>query len=342
VRDQVKLSARGAAIRAVCGPERSEAATYQRTTEDKPTPMEAELSGRTVLVTGGAGFVGSHLVDALVEENDVRVLDDFSTGSRSNLPDEATMIEGDVRDADARRRATDGVDLIFHEAAVVSVERSVEAPGRSNEVNLDATLGLLERAREQDARFVLASSSAIYGPPTAVPIAEDEPKEPMSPYATQKLAADHYARQYHDLYGLETVALRYFNIYGPRQRAGDYSGVISAFLGQAREGEPITVEGDGEQTRDFVHVSDVVRANLLAATTDAVGEAFNVGTGTSVTIAELAREIRSLVDSDSDVVHVDPRPGDVEHSCADISRSKRRLGYEPTVSLRAGLETLTR
>ncbi|GKZ14590.1 NAD-dependent epimerase/dehydratase family protein [Haladaptatus sp. T7] len=295
---------------------------------------------KTVLVTGGAGFVGSHLVDALVQENDVRILDDLSTGKRSNVNEEATLIEGDIRDSETLDRATENVDLIFHEAGVVSVQQSVEEPMRANEVNLDATLALLERARDLDARVVLASSCAIYGQPTEVPISEDESFSPSSPYGLQKSALDHYARLYEELYGLETVALRYFNIYGPRQSSGDYSGVISIFKRQATNGDPITVDGDGEQTRDFVHVDDIVRANLLAATTEHVGEAYNIGTGDSVTIRELAETIRDVSASSSDIVHTDPRPGDIDESEADISKATEKLGYEPTIPLDEGLSSL--
>jgi len=301
---------------------------------------QPRVSGRTVLITGGAGFIGSHLADALVANNDVIVLDDLSSGSRENVPDEATFVEGDVRDEDVVADVTDGVDLIFHEAAVVSVEQSIDEPESCHDVNFDGTLRLLEAARRQDARLVFASSAAIYGDPTTLPITESEPADPRSPYGIDKCGADQYVRTYHDLYDLETVALRYFNVYGPRQTASDYSGVISIFREQAQAGDPITVDGDGTQTRDFVHVRDVVQANLRAATTEHVGAAYNVGTGEETSIRTLAETIRETVDTDSSIVHGEPRPGDIERSRADVTKARQRLGYEPDVSLADGLATL--
>lgn len=295
-------------------------------------------TGRTILITGGAGFIGSHLADALVADNDVRVLDNLTSGERANVPDDATLIEGDLRDDATLARATDDVDLIFHKAALVSVQGSVEAPLTSHEINVDATLEVLEAAREEDARVVLASSAAIYGHPERVPVREGDAKTPKSPYGLDKLSIDHYARQYHDLYGLETVALCYFNAYGPGQTAGDYSGVISIFCEQALCDEPITVHGDGDQTRDFVFVDDIVQANLEAATTDQVGTAYNVGTGTSVTVRDLAETIADVTDSGSEITHTGGRDGDIRHSEADITTARTALGYEPTVSLRDGLE----
>jgi UDP-glucose 4-epimerase len=293
---------------------------------------------QTVLVTGGAGFIGSHIARALVEDNDVRVLDNLSSGAREKIPEGATLLEGDLRDDETLARATDGVDLIFHEAALVSVQGSVEDPLTSHEINATATLKLLEAARDEDARVVLASSAAIYGHPESVPVEESDPKTPTSPYGVEKLALDHYARQYHELYGLDTVALRYFNVYGPGQTAGDYSGVISIFCDQALRDEPITVHGDGGQTRDFVFIDDVVQANLAAATTDRVGTAYNVGTGRTNTIGELAETIVSAVGSESEITYTDGRDGDIRHSEADISAIRSDLDYEPTVSLREGLE----
>jgi UDP-glucose 4-epimerase len=293
---------------------------------------------QTILITGGAGFIGSHLATELAEKNDVRVLDNLTSGEQSKVPENATLIEGDLRNEDTLKRATENIDLVFHEAALVSVQGSVEAPLTSHDINATATVELLEAARREDARVVLASSAAIYGHPEQVPIEESDPKTPASPYGIDKLAIDHYARRYHDLYGLETVALRYFNAYGPGQTAGDYSGVISIFCDQAINGEPITVHGDGGQTRDFVFIDDIVQANLKAATTDQVGTAYNVGTGQTVSVRELAETIVDVTDSESEITHTEGRDGDIRHSGADISAIQADLGYEPTVSLSDGLE----
>lgn len=295
---------------------------------------------QSILVTGGAGFIGSHLVETLAADNDVVVVDNLSGGRREWVDDRATLIEGDVRNEQTVARAVDGVDLIFHQAANVSVQRSVEAPVESHETNVDATLRLLEHARNEDARFVFASSAAIYGTPEAVPIDESDPKRPTSPYGAEKHAADQYCRLYHDLYDVETVALRYFNVYGPRQRGGQYSGVIDVFLDQADRGEDITVHGDGAQTRDFVHVDDVVAANCLAAVNGTPGEAYNVGTGDSISIRALAELVRETTETTSDIVHVDAREGDIEQSRPSIEKIQAELGFEPRRSLEAEVETL--
>jgi UDP-glucose 4-epimerase len=295
---------------------------------------------QSILVTGGAGFIGSHLVETLAADNDIVVVDNLSGGRREWVDDRATLIEGDVRNEQTVARAVDGVDLIFHQAANVSVQRSVEAPVESHETNVDATLRLLEHARNEDARFIFASSAAIYGTPEAVPIDESDPKRPTSPYGAEKHAADQYCRLYHDLYDVETVALRYFNVYGPRQRGGQYSGVIDVFLDQADRGENITVHGDGAQTRDFVHVDDVVAANCLAAVNGTPGEAYNVGTGDSISIRALAELVRETTETTSDIVHVDAREGDIEQSRPSIEKIQAELGFEPRRSLEAELETL--
>ena len=310
---------------------------------EQNTPLDPtsapRLVGKTVLVTGGAGFIGSAIVDALVADNEVRVLDNLSTGRRANVHNDAVFIEGDVRDRGTLTRAIAGVDVVFHEAAVVSVTASVDDPIGSNDVNLTAFLTLLELARVERARVVVASSSAIYGDPVRVPIAEGHPTDPRSPYGIQKLAVDHYARLYYDLYGLETVVLRYFNVYGPRQH-GPYSGVISSFVERGRAGDAVVIDGDGRQTRDFVHVDDVVRANLLAATTRHVGRAYNVGTGEAVTIEELAKSTVALTGGRSRIDYAPSRAGDVRASVADLTLARTEFGFEPSISLVDGLSEL--
>jgi len=301
-----------------------------------------ELEDRTVLVTGGAGFIGGRLVEALAEQDgtEVRLFDRSPRASAVGVGSDVSVFEGDVTDGTSLAAATEGVDVVFHEAAAVSVERTVEEPQRTHAVNASGTLAVLERAREEDARVVTASSAAVYGDPQTVPIAEDHPTEPRSPYGVQKLAADHYTRLYSDLYGLPTVSLRYFNVYGPGQDRSQHKGVIGHFVERAREGRPLVVYGDGSQTRDFVHVSDVVRANLLAARTDAVGEAVNVGTGTAVSVNRLASLVERIFDADAEVIRDDARPGDIDASVADVSRARERLGFEANVSLQDGLATM--
>lgn len=295
---------------------------------------------QSILVTGGAGFIGSHLAEKLVADNDVVVLDNLSSGRREWVDNRATLIEANIQDTQAVARAADGVDLIFHQAANVSVERSVDAPIESHETNVDATLRLLEHARKEDARFIYASSAAIYGTPESVPIDESDPKEPTSPYGLEKYTADEYCRLYHELYGVETVTLRYFNVYGPRQRGGQYSGVIDIFLDQARRGEEITVHGDGEQTRDFVHVEDVVAANCLAATHGTSGEAYNIGTSNSISVDNLAQLIVDTFKTSSSITYIDPREGDIQQSCSSIKKAHQDLGFNPNWSLDDGLKTL--
>ena len=297
-------------------------------------------SGERVLVTGGGGFIGGRLAAALVADNDVVVLDDFSTGDRARVPEAASLVDGDVRDRATVERTLADVDIVFHQAGLVSVEASTDDPVGSQSVNVAGTVQVLDAARKTDTRVVAASSAADYGRPEQVPIAEDDDLTPTSPYGVDKLALDHYVRLFGELYGLPTVALRYFNVYGPGQPDSGYSGVVSTFLAQASQGGPLTVHGDGTQTRDFVHVDDVVRANLLAAETAATGRAFNVGTGTETSVNELARTVVDVVDTDADIVSVEGRSGDIDRSVADLTAARTTLGYEPTVGLADGLETL--
>lgn len=298
------------------------------------------LDGQRVLVTGGAGFIGSHIVDRLAADNEVRVLDNFSSGNRDWVDTRATLFEGDIRNEDTVEDAVQNVDVIFHEAANISVEQSVETPLASQGINVGGTLNVLEAGRKEDATVVLASSAAIYGHPERVPISEQDSKQPSSPYGLEKLSLDHYAQLYHDLYGVETVALRYFNVYGPRHGGGAYSGVIDIFLNQAEKGGPITIEGDGAQTRDFVYVRDVVDANIQAVQEATRGEAFNIGTGEETTILELAETVQKLSPTNAEIERISPRIGDIEYSSARIEKAAENFGYQPAYDIQTGLEKL--
>jgi UDP-glucose 4-epimerase len=297
-------------------------------------------------VTGGAGFIGSHLVEGLVREGwSVRVLDDFSTGRESNLAGclrDVEIFEGDVCDVSLVERAASGVDVIFHEAAIASVVASIEEPERCHRVNLSGTLGLLEVARRQRVRrVVFAASAAAYGDQPVSPQVETMPASCLSPYALHKLACEQYLALYARLHGLQTVALRYFNVYGPRQDpTSDYAAAIPIFIEAALAEEPVHIFGDGEQTRDFVFVKDVVRANLLAATADAErasGQVINIGSGAFTSVNDLIETIGRCVGREVQTVFEAPRAGDVLHSRADIGRARETLGYSPGTSLEGGL-----
>jgi nucleoside-diphosphate-sugar epimerase len=300
--------------------------------------------GRRALVTGGAGFIGSHLVDGLLASGwRVRVLDDLSTGRERNLAqarDAIDWIRADLRDADAVAKAVEGVEIVFHQAAIPSVPRSLAEPLRTHAVNVDGTLLLLETARHAGVRRVVyAASSSAYGDTEELPKTETMAPNPMSPYALQKYCGEVYCRLYARLYGLETVALRYFNVFGPRQDpASQYAAVIPRFACAALAGEPAEIYGDGEQTRDFTFVADAVRANLLAAdAAEASGAVINVGGGRRTSLNELWRAVQEIAGARIPARHAPPRPGDVRDSLADLGRARKLLGYEPSVDLREGL-----
>jgi nucleoside-diphosphate-sugar epimerase len=299
---------------------------------------------RGALVTGGAGFIGSHLADRLLAEGwRVRLLDDFSSGREANvahLNGHAEVLRGDLRDRMLLARALAGIEVVFHQGAVPSVPRSVAEPERTNDVNVTGTLAVLEASRKAGVRrVVFASSSSAYGDTPVLPKVESMPPCPLSPYALQKYAGERYCQLFHRLYGLETVALRYFNVYGPRQNPkSEYAAVIPRFATACLAGESPLVFGDGEQTRDFTFVGDAVAANLLAADAQrAPGEVMNVAGGRRVSLNELLREIRSLTGARVEARYQPARPGDVRDSLADLSRARELLGYEPKVDLRAGL-----
>lgn len=297
------------------------------------------------LVTGGAGFIGSNIVDALVRKGErVRVFDDFSTGSRDNLAavsDRVEILEGDLRDMDAVRRAVAGVTYISHQAALRSVPRSVDDPLSTDEVNTHGTLQLLVAARAAKTvkRVVYASSSSVYGDSPTLPKVEDQTPSPISPYAVAKLAAEHYCRTFSHLYGLETVSLRYFNVFGPKQSPeSKYAAVVPLFIRAALRGEPIIIHGDGEQSRDFTYIDNVVQANLSACTVPNVGgEVFNIACNTRHSVLKIAQTVEQILGRKVIIEHTPPRSGDVRHTQASISKAERLLNYHPTVDFDEGM-----
>lgn len=298
----------------------------------------------TYLVTGGAGFIGSHLVERLVAlGHRVRVLDDLSEGRKENLAsvwDRIEFLEGDVRDPALVRRAVRDVEYILHQAALRSVPRSVEDPVTTTEVNVLGTVTLLEAAREAGVRrIVFASSSSVYGEALELPLRESQPPRPISPYAVSKLAGEHYCRVFTKLYGLETVSLRYFNVFGPRQDPrSEYAAVIARFILAALRGEPLEIHGDGHQSRDFTYVENVVDANLRAAVLPGLaGEVFNIGCGRRYSVLEVKAHLEQIFGRPLPARHTPPRPGDVRHTQADLSEAERKLGYRPQISFEEGL-----
>lgn len=298
------------------------------------------------LVTGGAGFIGSHLVRALLERGDrVVILDNFASGRRSNLDEltgEIELVEGDLRSYERVHAAMKGVELVFHEGALPSVPRSVQDPLTTNEVNVSGTLNVLLAARDEGVgRVVFASSSSVYGDADGFPRDETQRPQPLSPYGVAKLAAESYCRAFWQVYGLETVSLRYFNVFGPRQDpASQYAAVVPRFIARLLEGKPPVIYGDGTQSRDFTYVGNVVAGNLLAASApDVAGEVLNVATGGSLTVNELSAAIQETLGVDIEPVYEPARVGEIEHSAADISRARRLLGYEPQQSVEEGIAT---
>ena len=297
------------------------------------------------MVTGGAGFIGSHLVAALLRRGDeVRVLDNFSTGFRSNLAavdGEFETLEGDLRSYERVHAAVRGCDAVLHQGALPSVPRSVQDPLTSSEINIGGTLNVLLTARDEGVRrVVVASSSSVYGDTPGLPRVETMATSPLAPYAVAKLAAEQYALSFNRVYGLEAVALRYFNVFGPRQDPlSQYSAVIPKFIVALQHGQAPMIFGDGEQSRDFTFIDDVVQANLLAIDApEAAGRAFNVACGQQRSLNDLVRILNRLLGTDVEAVHGPPRPGDVVHSLADITLARRYLGYEPAVDFEDGLQ----
>jgi UDP-glucose 4-epimerase len=303
---------------------------------------------KRVLVTGGAGFIGSHVVDRLVESGyRVRVLDSLLTGKLENLKQhqsysQVEFVKGDVRDAKLVKKSVRDVDAVIHLAALTSVPFSIENPDLTFAVNVSGTINLLSScAKQKVGKFVFVSSCAVYGEPESLPITEEHPTRPMSPYADSKLAGEKYCLGFHEKGLLRSVALRFFNVYGVRQVMNDYCGVIAQFIDRSRRRLPLVVYGDGRQTRDFVNVNDVADAVLSSVEkSNSEGEVLNVGFGAPTSINDLAKAVMECAGLNLEVVYDEPRLGDIKHSYADISKAEKLLGYKPTVSLKDGLRTL--
>ena len=295
------------------------------------------------LVTGGAGFIGSHVVDALVSRGDsVRIVDDLSTGSRENLTTSSRIefVQADLAEPGVAQTAVDGVEMVVHLAAIPSVPRSVQEPARTHRANVEATQALLLASRDANVRRVVqASSSSIYGESETLPKHERMQPSPLSPYALHKLIAEQYASLYTRLYGLETVSLRFFNVFGPRQSpSSQYSGVISLFTAALLEGRSPKIYGDGGQTRDFTYVSDVADGILLALSApEAAGQAINLARGGRTSIDSLYAMLQRAIGVEREALHEEPRTGDIRDSQADISRARKLLGFEPSVTVEEGL-----
>jgi len=297
------------------------------------------------LVTGGAGFIGSHIAEALVKRGDtVRIFDNLSTGRRENIANfgqRVEFIQGDLREKNDVTRAVSGVDVVFHEAALRSVPRSIDDPVASNEVNIDGTLSLLMAARQAGVkRLVYASSSSVYGDQKTFPQVEDMRTSPLSPYAVSKLGGEHYSIVFSRTFGLETVSLRYFNVFGPRQHPeSQYAAVIPKFMECARSGRPLEVHSDGKQSRDFTYIENVVQANLLAASNPkAAGESFNIANGKNYSLLDIIGVLEKLAGHKLQRQHSPARAGDVRKTWANIRKAKRLLDYKPLVGLEEGLK----
>lgn len=307
-----------------------------------------------ILVTGGAGFIGSHIVDRLLNEGfEVTVIDNLDTGRLENIAyhqgrKEFHFIKGDIRDFNLVKETLKDIDVVFHEAALASVTLSVENPILTNDINVTGTLNLLKASSDLHVkRFIYASSAAVYGDARSPIKREDMNPNPTSPYGVSKLAAENYVKLFHKLYGLETVSLRYFNVYGPRQRFDiqcAYGGAITIFTNRLLRNMPPIIYGDGEQTRDFVYIQDVIEANILALNNkNAVGEVFNIGTGKNISVNQVANTLKEIMNKEPlKTIHTDPRPTDIRHGYADISKAKKILGYNPKFSIKEGLTKLVK
>jgi len=301
------------------------------------------LKGKKIVVTGGAGFIGSNLAREFSKNNEIIIIDDLSTGNRENVEDlmvnKIDFIKGSVTELTLLEEAFENVDYVFHEAAIPSVSRSIKEPIQSHETNITGTLNVLLAAKDNKVKKVIyASSSSVYGDTPTLPKNEDMTPCPLSPYAVSKLTGEYYCIIFMKIFGLNTVCLRYFNVYGPYQDpTSEYAAVIPKFITCVNNDKSLVIYGDGKQTRDFTFISDVVEANILAVVSNSTG-IFNIASGVQITIDELSKMILKIADKNVDIHYDDPRPGDIKHSLADISKARRELNYSPQHQLKSGLK----
>jgi UDP-glucose 4-epimerase len=303
------------------------------------------MRDKKIVITGGAGFIGSNLAHALASDNIVTVIDDLSTGHLKNIEGliddgKISFVNGSICDLELLKTLFNDVDVVFHQAAIPSVPRSVNDPLRSNQVNIDGTLKVLIAARDNNVdKVVYASSSSVYGDSPSLPKTEDMKPNPLSPYAVNKLAAEYYCQVFTSVYGLKTVSLRYFNVFGPRQDPSSaYAAVIPKFISLMYQSKSPVIYGDGEQSRDFTFIDNVVQANVKAAEHTSVTGVFNTACGTKITINDLAKELMDIIGIHVDILYESPQSGDIKHSLADNAKAKKAFGYEPTVSIADGLK----
>lgn len=304
------------------------------------------FKGKNILVTGAAGFIGSNLTYELLKLGaNVIGIDNLFNGRIENLEEilenkSFKFIKGDIRDFNFLLEVFKDIDIIYHEAAFTSVPQSILMPESCNDVNVNGTLNILNAARKNDVeKIIYASSSSVYGDTPSLPKKEDMPRIPISPYGVSKMTCEAYMQVFHQVYGMKTVSLRYFNVFGPRQKDSPYSGVIAIWLGSIIDNKELIIFGDGEQSRDFTYVNDVVQANLLAAEHDISGEIINIGAGSPIKLNDLAKLMLKITNKEElKIIHTDPRPGDILHSYADISKAKKLLGFRPNFTPEEGLK----